>query len=326
MKALVFREYGTPDNLHIDDVPKPAVRAGQLLICVHAASCNAGDGFLLRGSPLPARLMMGLFRPRRHILGVDVSGTVEEVGNGVTRFQKGDAVLADLTLSGFGGFAQYAVCLESTAAHLPAGLSFVEAAALPTSGATALQSLRDCGQLQQHDHVLVYGASGGVGTFSIQLAKHFGAEVTAVCSARKSALARELGADRVLDREAEDFLGLGTQFDFIHAVNGYRPLADYKRALKPNGRYCMSGGTGKQMIEAFAFGPLMSRRAGQKFRACVVKARSTDLELLARLAAEKKIRVPVEKVFTLEDGAEAIRLLESGAAAGKIVIQVAHGS
>ena len=230
MKAIVRETYGPPEVLHLEDVPVPAVRDGEVLVKVRAASANAGDWHLLRGTPLPFRIVAGLRKPKFKIIGNDIAGCVEAVGRNVTQFRPGDHVFGELSRCGFGAYAEFAVAPEKALALKPANLSFEEAAAIPTAGCTALQGLRK-GRIQRVHRVLINGASGGVGTFAVQIAKSFGANVTAVCSARNVDAVRSIGADHVLDYANEDFATLGHRFDVILASNGDRSIWDYKRAL-----------------------------------------------------------------------------------------------
>src|SRR5690242_5830227 len=225
MKAIVRETYGPPEVLHLEDVPVPPVRDGEVLVKVRAASANAGDWHLLRGTPLPFRIVAGVRTPRFKIIGSDIAGHVEAVGRNVTSFSPGDAVFGELSRSGFGAYAEFAVAPESALALKPHNLSFEEAAALPTAGCTALQGLRK-GGIQRGQRVLINGASGGVGTFAVQIAKTFGTEVTAVCSTRNADVARSIGADHVIDYSRDDFASLGQQYDLILATNGDRSIWD----------------------------------------------------------------------------------------------------
>jgi NADPH:quinone reductase-like Zn-dependent oxidoreductase len=236
MKAIVYTKYGPPDVLHLEEVKKPALNEDQVLVKVYAASINAGDWHMLTADPFPMRLMgVGLFKPKNTILGADIAGCVEEVGRNVKQFQPGDAVFGDVFGLGSGSFAEYVSVPESALALKPSNVSFEEAAAVPVAAVTALQGLRDRGHIQPGQKVLINGASGGVGTFAVQIAKACGAEVTAVCSMRNLEMALSIGADHVIDYTKEDFTQNGQQYDLILAVNGYHPLSAYKRALTPQG-------------------------------------------------------------------------------------------
>jgi NADPH:quinone reductase-like Zn-dependent oxidoreductase len=259
MKAIVYREYGPPDVLNLEEVQKPTPKDDEVLVKVHAASANAADWHLMRADPFLVRVMgFGLLRPKNGLLGADISGRIEAVGRNVTQFQPGDEVFGNLFGRGLGGFAEYACATEDALASKPANVSFEEAAAVPLAAVTALQGLRHKGQVQPGQKVLINGASGGVGTFAVQIAKTFGAEVTGVCSTAKLDMVRSIGADHVIDYTKEDFTRNGQHYDLILAANGYHPISNYKRALSPNGTYVMTGGSGAQMLQAMTLGPIMS--------------------------------------------------------------------
>ena len=235
MKAIVYTKYGSPDVLQLKEVEKPAPKENEVLVKVQAASVNAADWHLLTADIFLVRLNAGLLKPKNTILGCDIAGRVEAVGRDVTQFKPGDKVFGDVFGHNYGGFAEYVTAPESDLALKPANLSFEEAAAVPLAAKTALQGLRDLGQIQAGQKVLINGASGGVGTFAVQIAKSFGAEVTAVCSTRNLDMAHTLGADHVIDYTKEDFTQNGQRYDLILAANGYHPISDYKRALSPKG-------------------------------------------------------------------------------------------
>ncbi len=324
MKAIVRETYGPPDVLHLEDVPLPAVRDGDVLVKVRAASANAGDWHLLRGTPLPVRIVAGLRKPKFKIIGNDIAGSVEAVGRNVTQFRPGDQVFGELSRCGFGAYAEFAVAPEKALALKPANLSFEEAAAIPTAGCTALQALRK-GRIQRAQRVLVNGASGGVGTFAVQIAKSFGAEVTAVCSTRNLAVVRSIGADQVLDYTKDDFAALGQKYDLIVASNGDRSIWDYKRALSANGTYVMTGGSNRQLTDALLFGPLLSR-GRQKLGNLLVKPNQADLLLLKKLCEAGKVKPMVDRRFPLSEVPAAVRYVEDGHARGKVVITVCADS
>src|SRR3954470_15946696 len=234
MKAIVRHTYGSPDVLRLEEVPKPTAGERCVLVRVHAASANAGDWHLLRGTPFPFRLVAGLLKPKHTTIGTDIAGRVEAVGPRVTQFKPGDDVFGELSRCGFGGYAEYVVAPETALALKPSNASFEEAAATPTSGLTALQGLRK-GKIQAGQKVLIHGAAGGVGTFAVQVAKSFGTEVTAVCGPGSVDVVRSIGADHVLDYTRHDFARAGQRYDVILAVNGDRSIWDYRRALSRNG-------------------------------------------------------------------------------------------
>ncbi len=322
MKAIVCEKYGPPDVLQLKEVEKPTPREDEVLVKVHAASVNAADWHLLTADIFLVRLMMGLFKPKRSILGGDIAGRVEAVGRDVQQFRPGDEVFGDILMSGSGSFAEYACAPESVLALKPAKLSFEEAAAVPLAAVTALQGLRDQGNIQPRGNVLINGASGGVGTFAVQIAKSFGAEVTAVCSTQNVDLARRLGADRVIDYAREDFTKEGRTYDLIFAANGYLPLSAYKRALTPQGIYVMSGGAPAQMFQALLFGALMSEKGGKKMRALSAKSNQKDLLFLKELFEAVKVVPVIDKRYSLKETPEALRYLGAGHARGKVVITV----
>jgi NADPH:quinone reductase-like Zn-dependent oxidoreductase len=312
--------YGPPDVLRLDDVPKPNISEDDVLVRVRAASANAGDWHLLRGTPFPFRLVAGLTKPKYKIIGNDIAGEVEAVGRNVTQFKPGDEVFGEVSRCGFGAYAEYVAANEKTLALKPTNLSFEEAAAVPTAGCTALQGLRK-GNIQSGQKVLIHGAAGGVGTFAVQIAKAFGAEVTGVCSTKNAQMVRASGADHVLDYTQEDFAKTGQKFDLILAVNGNRSIWDYRRALSGIGRYVMSGGSNRQLFDALFFGPLLSR-GSQKLGNLLAKPNQADLLLLKDLLESGKVRPVIERRYQLSDVPDAIRYLEAGHASGKLVIAV----
>jgi 2-desacetyl-2-hydroxyethyl bacteriochlorophyllide A dehydrogenase len=320
MKAIVRETYGSPDVLHLEEVPLPTLRDGDVLVRVHAASANAGDSHLMRGTPLPFRLVAGLRRPKFRIIGTDVAGHVEAVGRNVTQFRPGDEVFGELSRSGFGAYAEFAAAPEKVLALKPANLSFEEAATLPTSGCTALQGLRK-GRVQRARRVLINGASGGVGTFAVQIAKTFGAEVTAVCSTKNVDAVRSMGADHVIDYTKDDFATLGQRYDLILAANGDRSIWDYRRALTAHGCYTMTGGSTRQLTEALAIGPLLSV-GRQQFGNVLVKPNQADLLALKELCETGKVKPVIDRRFPLSEVPAAVGYLENGHARGKVVIAV----
>jgi len=325
MKAVVYQKYGSPEVLEFKEVERPVPKKdGEVLIKVRAASLNRGDWRMMRGKPFVARMAGGLFKPRKAILGADIAGTIEAVGRNVRRFKPGDDVFGDITFLGAGGFAEYTVARENVLAGMPAGLTFEEAAAVPMAAVTALQGLRDKGKIRPGQSVLIHGASGGVGTFAIQLAKAFGSEVTAVCGPGSLDLARSLGADRVLDYTREDFAMDGLRYDLILAVNGDRSLSEYKRALNPGGIYVAVGGSNKQIFQAMFLGSLMSMGGRRKMGILMAKSSAADLDVITGLLAAGKIRPVIDRSFPLSEAAEAMRYLDAGHVKGKIVLTVSE--
>jgi NADPH:quinone reductase-like Zn-dependent oxidoreductase len=320
MKAIVRETYGPPDVLHLAEVPRPALRDGEVLVRVHAASSNAGDWHLLRGTPLPFRLVAGLRRPKFKIIGTDIAGRVEAVGRNVTQFRPGDEVFGELSRCGFSAYAEFAAAPEKALALKPANLSFEEAATLPTAGCTALQGLRK-GRIQRAHRVLINGASGGVGTFAVQIAKAFGAEVTAVCSTGNVDMVRSIGADHVIDYTKDDFATHGHRYDSILAANGDRSIWDYRRALSADGCYAMTGGSNRQLIDVLLLGPLLSI-GRQRFGNVLMKPTQADLLVLKDLCETGKVRPVIDRRFPLSEVASAVRYVENGHARGKVVITV----
>ena len=323
MKAIVCARYGPPDVLQSAEIAKPTPADNEVLIKLCAASVNPVDLHLMRGKPFFLRLMSGGLRaPKHKIPGHDIAGRVETVGRNVTQFKPGDDVFGACR----GAFAEYACAQEDNLARKPASSSFENAAALPIAALTALQGLRDKGRIQPGQRVLVDGASGGVGTFAVQIAKSFGAEVTAVCSTRNVDTARSLGADHVIDYTREDFTKSGHRYDLILGVNARHSIFDYKRALTPDGIYVMAGGGAAQALQLALLGPLLSRIGRKKVRFFIAKINRKDLALLADLLAAGKVVPVIDRRYPLSAAAEALRYLAEGHAQGKIVLTVAHSN
>ncbi len=326
MKAIVYEKYGSPDILELKEVEKPTPTGDEVLIKVHAASLNAYDWHSLRADPFLVRIMGGGFlKPKNKILGADIAGRVEAVGANVKQFQPSDEVFGDISDCGCGGFAEYVCASENALALKPASTTFEEAAAVPMAAGTALKGLRDNGQIQPGQKVLINGASGGVGTFAVQIAKSFGVEVTCVCSTRNLELVKSLGADKVIDYTQEDFTKSGQHYDLILAVNGYHSIFDYKRALSPKGIYVMTGGSMAQMFQAMLLGPWISMTGSKKMGSLgVAKPNNKDLVFMKELLEAGKVVPVIDRVYPLSEVAEAIRYLEKGHAKGKVVITVEH--
>ncbi|MCC6192498.1 MAG: NAD(P)-dependent alcohol dehydrogenase [Anaerolineales bacterium] len=322
MKAIVSIKYGSPDVMEFKEIAKPTHKDDEVLVKVYAAGVNAADWRWLRGDPLVGRFMYGLLKPKNPVLGADIAGVVEAVGANVTAFQPGDAVFGDLSADGFGGFAEY-VCARADALALkPANITFEQAAAVPMAAVTALQGLRTTGKIQPGQKVLVNGASGGVGSFAVQIAKAFGTEVTAVVSTRNVAQARSLGADHVIDYTQEDFTQNGQQYDLILAANGYQPISSYKRALSPAGMYVMTGGSNAQMFQAMLLGPWQFRTGTQKMGSGGGGPNQKDLGFVRSLLAAGKIVPVIDRCYPLNQVADAIHYVETGHARGKVVITI----
>ena len=318
MKAIVYEKYGPPDVLQLKEVEKPTPKDNEVLIKIHAASVNAYDWHFLTADIFLIRFMGGGFlKPKNTRLGADIAGRVEAVGKNIKQFRPGDEVFGDI---GHGGFAEYACAPENRLALKPSNLSFEEAAAVPMAALTALQGLRDEGQVQPGQKVLINGASGGVGTFAVQIAKLFGAEVTAVCSPRNLDQARSIGADHVIDYTREDFTKNGQQYDLIFAANGYHSLPAYKRALAPKGIYLMAGGTTAQIFEAMLLNSWMSESGGRKMGGVAAKIDQKDLTSIKELIEAGKVKPVIDRRYPLSEAAEALRYLGAGHAQGKVVI------
>ncbi len=324
MQAVTYTAFGSPDVLQLKTIEKPTPEADEVLVKVHATALNKADWLMLTGSPFIVRLSTGSVRKPKHpILGSDVAGTVEAVGTGVTRFKPGDAVYGDLSAGSRGGFAEYVAAPAAALAAKPAKISFEQAAAVPMAGVTALQALRDKAQLQAGETVLINGASGGVGMFALQLAKAFGAEVTAVCSTRNLNMARTLGADHTIDYTQENFTRNGRRYDVIIAANGYHPLRDYRRALNPNGRYVMVGGTMRQIFEAMLLGSLFSVRGSAKMLSLAAKPNTNDLAFLSEMLEAGKLMPVIDRCYPLRELPAAMRYLGETHPRGKVVISIA---
>jgi len=320
MKAIVYTKYGPPEVLQLKEVAKPVPKDNQVLVKVHAASANALDWHFMRGAPFLARLAGGLRKPKDPRLGADFAGRVEAVGTNVTQFQPGDEVFGAET----GSFAEYASVPENTLALKPTKSSFEEAAAIPVAAITALQGLRDKGQIQSRQKVLVNGASGGVGTFAVQIAKSFGTEVTGVCSTRNLDLVRSIGADHAIDYTQEDFTTNGQYYDLIYDAVGNRSVSDYKRALNPNGTCVIAGFQNlPRLFEHMVLGPLRSRTGNKKVGLMgIAKMNQKDLVFVKELLEAGKIVPVIERRYPLRETASAIRYLEEGHARGKVIIMV----
>lgn len=319
MKAIIQSQFGAPELLQLKDVSRPTPRDHEVLIRVHASSVNAADLYITSGSPFMVRLMVGgLRKPKNPIPGADVAGQVEAVGRSVTRFKPGDAVFGDLSGSGLGAYADYVAAPETILAHKPERMSYEQAAALPLAGLTALQGLRDHGRLQAGQRVLVNGASGGVGSFAVQIAKAMGADVTAVCSTRKADMAHSLGADRVIDYTREDFTRSGERYDLIFDAAAYRPLADYRRSLAEGGVYLLVGGSIARIFQLMLLGPLFAR--GAKMKNYTAKPSADDLAFVAQLFEAGKVVPFIDACYPLADTARALRHVSGRQVQGKVVI------
>jgi len=332
MKAIVYTRYGSPDVLQLQEVERPTPKEDEALVKVYATSINAADLEILRGN-WSARFG-GPFKPRHKILGSDIAGRIEAVGRNVKQFQPGNEIWGDLSIPlGYGAFAEYVCVPENALRRKPVRMTFEEAAAIPSAGANAVQNLRgvgssspsillsDKGKIQPGQKVLINGAGGGVGTFAVQIAKSFGAEVTGVDSPHKLDMLRSIGADHVIDYTREDFTRSGQQFDFILDVVASRSIFDYKRALSPNGIFVMVGGSGAAILQAFTLGPLISMTGSKKMGIVMWKPNNQeDLEFLEELYASGKVAPVIDRRYPLSEVPEALRYVGEGLAKGKVVI------
>ena len=327
MKAIVYEKYGLPDVLELKDVADPTPLDDEVLVEVHAASVNAYDWHFLTADVFLIRLMGGgLLRPKKNTLGADIAGKVVAVGKNVTRFHPGDQVFG-AAKGGSGGFAEYVCANEKGLALKPTNVSFEEASTASMAALTALQGLRDEGQIQSGNQVLIYGASGGVGTFAVQIAKSFGAEVTAVCSTRNVDIARSIGADHVIDYTREDFSKDGKLFDLIFVANGNLPISVFKQALNPNGICVLAGGGGSSIIQlliGMLQGWWILKTENKKIGSFLARINQKDLEFMKELLASGKVKPVIDRRYPLSDTADALRYIGEGHAQGKIVVIVDH--
>lgn len=326
MKAIINTEYGPSDVLQVAEIEKPAPDENQILLKVHAASINAADYRPLSGKPFLIRLMMGgIFKPKDPRIGIDVAGQVEAVGANAKRFRPGDQVFGCAN----GALAEYVLAKEENLALKPSNCSFEEAAAVPVAALTALQGVRYAGGIRPGQRVLIQGASGGVGIFAVQMAKMYGAEVTAVCSTRNLEMVRSFGADHVIDYTREDFTENGKQYELILAINGYHPLSAYKRSLSAHGTYVCAGGTLPQIFQSMLLGRFMSKQGGKTLSNMgISNVNQDDLDQLAKLLREGKIFPVIDRCYPLREIVSAFRHVMENHAQGKVVViaEPDHGS
>ncbi|MBW2597734.1 MAG: NAD(P)-dependent alcohol dehydrogenase [Deltaproteobacteria bacterium] len=324
MKAIVCTKYGPPDVLQLKEVAKPTPKDNEVLVKVHAASINDWDWGLLQGTPFVNRLLFGLLKPKIKILGSDIAGRVEAVGRNVKQFQPGNEVFGDICRR-WGGFAEYVCARENALALKPASMTFEEAAAVPQAALLALQGLRDKGQIQPGQKVLINGAGGGAGTFAVQIAKSFGAEVTGVDSTRKLDMMRSIGADQVIDYTKEDFTKNRQHDDLILDVAAYHSIFDYKRALSPKGIYVIVGGSSAAAFQAMFLGSWISMTGSKKMGILMHKP-NKDLAFMKELLEAGKVVPVIDRHYPLSEVAEALRYFGEGHARGKVVITVEHNN
>ena len=314
MRAFVWERYGPPEALRLGEVDRPEPGDDEVLLKIRAVSVNVADWRSMRGKPLFSRATLGLLRPKYKILGVDVAGTVEAIGGGVTRFEPGDDVYANLLDHGYGGFAEEVSVPIQVAAPKPASVSFEEASAVPMAGVTALQGLRHHGEPQPGQRVLINGASGGVGSFAVQIAKSFGPEVTAVTSSGNIDLVRSLGADHVVDYTTTDFVDMGRRYDLILDTVGNRSVPDLRRALAPGGKAAVTGFTTVARLLS------VSLRGGKDVTTVSAHVTSDDLAFLSELVDGGKVRPCIDRRYSFEEIPAALGYLERGHAKGKVVV------
>jgi NADPH:quinone reductase-like Zn-dependent oxidoreductase len=319
LKAIVRTRYGSPDILKLKEIDKPVPKDNQVLVKIHAASVNPLDWHLLRGKPFLVRLMgFGFLKPKQQILGADIAGRVEAVGRNVTQFSVGDEVFG----SSLGGFAEYACLREDKLVLKPAAITFEQAAAVPVAGLTALQGLRNYGGLQAGQRVLINGASGGVGTFAVQIARALGAHVTGVCSEQNLEMVRSIGADEVIDYTKEEFWRSEKKYDLILDNAAFHSIRKSLRVLTPTGIFVLVGGATVNFLQSTILKPLYSKKDGKKVTSFMANVNQTDLAFLKELLEAGKVVPVIDRSYPLSETAEAIRYLELGHARGKVVITV----
>lgn len=316
MNAIIYTRFGSPDVLQLRKVEKPIPKDNEILLKVHATSLNAYDWRHLRADPFMIRFMgAGIVTPKHPILGADMAGIVEDIGKNAKQFKPGDAVFGE---GGYGGLAEYACVDENRFVHKPKKLTFEEAAAAPMAGLTALQGLRDKGAIVAGQKILVNGASGGVGTYAVQIAKTFGTEVTGVCSSSKMDLVRSIGADHVFDYSQEDITKSGKKYDLIFDCAAFRSISHYRRILTSNGAYVLAGGSISRIFQLM----LVALSGAKNMGMMVAKLSQEDLQYIAELLDTNKIKSVIDKCFPLENAAEAMRYLEDGHARGKVIVKI----
>jgi len=326
MKAIVYTKYGSPDVLELKEIEKPAPQDNEVLIKVHAASINSWDWDMLTGRPIEYRLLSGLLKPKKtKILGCDIAGRIEAVGRNIKQFHPGDDVFGDLCAGSWGGFAEYVCARENELSLKPATMTFEEAAATPQAGLLALQGLCDKREIRPGQRILINGAGGGVGTFAIQMAKSFGADVTGVDSTGKLDMMNSLGADHVIDYTQEDFTKNGQCYDLILDVKTDRSIFDYRRALSSNGIYVTVGGRSARILQLVFLGSLISMTGSKKLTLIMHKP-NKDLNILNELYESGKIKPVVDRCFPLSEAAEAFQYFGEGHFKGKVVITVEHNN
>ncbi len=321
MKAAIYKKYGNPDKIIITDIPNPTLDEDKVIVQVFKASINQADAYVLQGKPFPLRFMTGLFKPKFQVLGSDISGVITEVGNNVKDFEVGDEVFGELGVVGDGGYAEYVKTSPKLLSKKPSKVSFDFAAAIPMAGLTALQGLK-LANVKENDKVLIYGASGGVGTFFIQLAKAMNAHVTAVCSTRNIKVAKTSGADIIIDYKKETWQERNIKYDVIFGVNGYNKLAVYRDALNPNGTYVSVGGSMKQIFDVMLIKPFMRKKMNKKFLSYTAHVKKEDLDTLGDYLSKGSVTPHIGNHFPLENTKDAFHHFMSGKTIGKTIISI----
>ena len=320
MKAIVYHKYGGPERLQMEEVPKPAPGEGEVLVKVHSVSVNDWDWGLLQGIPYILRLPKYFSKPRFNILGSDISGIVETVGNKVTAFKPGDEVYGDLSNT-WGGFAEYVCAPQKALIKKPAAMSWPEAAAIPQAATLAMQGLNDAGHMKSGQKILINGAGGGVGTFGVQLAKQHGLEVTGVDNTGKLELMRTVGYDHVIDYTKEDFTRNGKKYDLILDQKTFRPAFHYLRSLAPGGTYVTTGGSSWRILQVVLLGPLIQWITGKRLKLVMLKL-NKDLDTINEMYEAGKIKPVMDRPYRLEEVPDAFQCFVKGSHKGKLVIHL----
>ena len=323
MKAIVYVKYGQPKEVHhLKEVKKPIPKENEVLVKIYASAINSSDSTMTRGKPFLGRLWQGFFKPKNRILGSDIAGKIEAVGENVKQLKQGDDVFGDISDIGWGGFAEYVSVPENILVLKPTNLTFEEAAAVPQASVVALQGLRNHGQIQKGQKVLINGAGAGIGTFAVQIAKSYRAEVTGVCSAKKFDIVRSIGADHVIDYKKEDFTKSGQLYDLIFDLHISHSISEYKQALVPKGKYIACDFYPTSVF----LGPLISLLGSKKVKSYIAKSNIKDLAHIKELIEAGKIKPVIDKRYPLSKVSEAIQYYEKKHTQGKIVITVKHNN
>ncbi len=321
MKAIQHTRYGSPDVLELKEIEKPVPMDNEVLVKVCAASVNYNNLLFVKGKPFVGRFFTGFFQPKLKTPGNDIAGIVEAIGNDVKRFKRGDEVFGDTSECGFGAFAEYVAVPENALELKPVNLSFDEAAVIPEAALVALQALRDKGNIKAGQKVLICGASGGIGTFAVQIAKHFGAHVTGVCGTKNIKMVKSIGAEHVIDYTQKDFTQNGELYDLILATAGHRSIFDYRRSLNSHGKYIVTGGSMSQIFQGMLLGPLISMFGQKELGSFVVKP-NKDLNLIKEMIEAQEIKPVIDKCYLLNQVPDALIYYDKGHTKGKVVISI----